>query len=158
MKPLALALTLAALLLGGCASAPWDDGPGADRPARQQAERKEYPGVVESVREVEVESTRTGVAPMVGAVMGGTVGGNVGRGRGSSAGVVVGTVIGGIAGEAAAQSATQPGFEITVRLDGGRVIAVTQPVGKETFAPGDRVRVLSDGRTARVTKPATSDK
>jgi len=41
--------------------------------------------------------------------------------------------------------------EITVRLDEGRVIAVSQPAG-ETFKPGDRVRVLSDGRTARVTR------
>jgi outer membrane lipoprotein SlyB len=42
-----------------------------------------------------------------------------------------------------------------VRLDGGRVVAVTQPAG-ETFQPGDRVQVRSDGRTARVTKATLS--
>ena len=152
MTRLLIAIALAGSLLAGCANTSWDDGPGADRPARQQAERKEYPGVVESVRDVEVDSTRTGVAPMVGAVVGGTAGGSVGRGRGSTTGAVVGTVIGGIAGEAAAQAATQPGLEITVRLDGGRVIAVSQPAGKETFAPGDRVRVQTDGKTARVVR------
>lgn len=55
-------------------------------------------------------------------------------------------------GEAAAQTGVQQGYEITVKLDNGRVVAVTQPAGKETFAPGNRVRVLSDGHTARVTR------
>jgi outer membrane lipoprotein SlyB len=120
------ALALAALLSAGCASTPSDDDADARR-AQQQAEQKEYPGVVESVREIEMESERSGVAPAAGAVVGGTV------------------------GEAAAQSGTRPGLEITVRLDAGRVIAVTQPAGKESFKPGERVRVVSDGRTARVT-------
>ena len=44
----------------------------------------------------------------------------------------------------------QPGLEITVRLDSGRVIAVTQGMD-ERFYQGDRVRVLTapDG-TVRV--------
>ena len=152
MKRPAISLTLAAVLLASCASAPRDEGPGGQRPPPQQGERKEYPGVVESVREVQVDTERTGAAPMVGAVVGGTIGSGVGHGRGSTAGSVVGTVIGGIAGEAAAQAATQPGFEITVRLDAGGSVAVTQPVTDETFRPGDRVRVIADGRAARVTK------
>jgi outer membrane lipoprotein SlyB len=145
------ALALAALLSAGCASTPSDDDADARR-AQQQAEQKEYPGVVESVREVEMDSERSGVAPMAGAVIGGSVGGSVGSGRGSTVGAVIGTVAGAVAGEAAAQAGTRPGLEITVRLDEGRVIAVTQPVGKDSFKPGDRVRVVSDGRTARVTR------
>lgn len=149
MRWFPVTIALAAWLLAGCASTPGDDDTGARRAPQQQAERKEYPGVVESVREVEVDSARSGVGPVVGTVVGGTIGAEVGRGRGSVAGAVVGTVVGAVAGEAAAQSGTQPGLEITVRLDDGRVIAVTQPAGV-TFKPGDRVRVLSDGRTARV--------
>jgi outer membrane lipoprotein SlyB len=144
------ALALAASLLAGCASAPDDDDAGAPRAAQQQTAQKEYSGVVESVREIELEAERSGVAPMAGAVIGGSVGGSVGSGRGSSVGAVIGTVAGAVAGEAAAQAATRPGLEITVRLDEGRVIAVTQPAGKDAFKPGDRVRVVSDGRTARV--------
>lgn len=147
-----IALALAASLLAGCATyAPGVEDRGGRRPAQQPGERKEYAGVVESVREVQIDSERIGIAPMVGAVIGGAVGGSVGRGRGASAGVVVGTVIGGVAGEAAAQAGTQPGLEITVRLDQGGVIAVAQPAG-ETFQAGDRVRVISDGRHARVTR------
>jgi len=141
------ASALAASLLAGCASTPGDDDAGARR-AQQQAEQKEYSGVVEIVREVEMDSERSGVAPMAGAVLGGTVGGSVGSGRGSAVGAVVGTV----AGEAAAQAGTRPALEITVRLDEGRVIAVTQPAGKDSFKPGERVRVVSDGRTARVAR------
>jgi outer membrane lipoprotein SlyB len=59
-------------------------------------------------------------------------------------------VAGGVAGQAAEQGATrQTGLEITVKLDSGRLIAVTQ-AADESFKPGDRVRVLSDGATARV--------
>ena len=141
------ASALAASLLAGCASTPGDDDAGARR-AQQHAEQKEYSGVVEIVREVEMDSERSGVAPMAGAVLGGTVGGSVGSGRGSAVGAVVGTV----AGEAAAQAGTRPALEITVRLDEGRVIAVTQPAGKDSFKPGERVRVVSDGRTARVAR------
>lgn len=146
-----IAWVLAAWLLASCAGAPADDDAGARPAPRERSELKEYPGVVEAVREVELDAAPSGVAPMAGAVIGGTVGGSVGSGRGASVGAVVGTVAGAIAGEAVAQGATRPGLEITVRLDGGRVIAVTQPAG-ETFRPGDRVRVRSDGRTARVTQ------
>lgn len=156
MIRLPAAWLLAASLLSGCASAPWDyDGQG--RPVPPPAVEKEHAGVVESVRAVEVESMPTGVGGLVGSVAGGMAGASVGRGRGAAVGSVIGTVAGAVAGEAAAQAATQPGVEITVRLDEGRVIAVTQPVG-ETFQPGDRVRVITDGVRARVTKVAAAEK
>jgi outer membrane lipoprotein SlyB len=151
MRWFPVTIALAAWLLAGCASMPGDDDAGARR-AQQRAEQKEYPGVVESVRDVEMDSERSGVAPIAGAVIGGSVGGSVGSGRGSTVGAVIGTVGGAVAGEAAAQAGTRPGLEITVRLDEGRVIAVTQPVGKDSFKPGDHVRVVSDGRTARVAR------
>jgi len=150
MTRILFASVLAASLLAGCASTPGDDDADA-RGAQQQAEQKEYPGVVENVREIEMDSERSSVAPMAGAVIGGSVGGSVGSGRGATVGAVIGSVAGAVAGEAAAQAGTRPGLEITVRLDAGRVIAVTQPVGKESFKPGERVRVVSDGRTALVT-------
>lgn len=152
MKTPSIALALA--LFAGCASpySPGVDEPAPRRAPPQQGERKESPGVVESVREVQVDTERTGAAPMVGAVVGGAVGSSVGQGRGSSVGAVVGTVLGSIMGEAAAVAATEPGLEITVRLDEGRTVAITQPVTAESFAPEDRVRVVYDGRTARVLK------
>jgi len=65
----------------------------------------------------------------------------------------VGAVAGGVAGSVLEEKVTRKdAFEITVRLDEGRVIAVTQPAGKDSFKPGERVRVVSDGRTARVAR------
>jgi outer membrane lipoprotein SlyB len=154
MTKFSIALALAGLLLAGCASAPGEgDAETGDRgrpPA--QPEKREYPGVVEAVREVEIEGERSAVAPIAGAVIGGAAGSSVGRGRGAAAGGAVGTVVGAIVGESVAQGAPRLALEITVRLDEGRVIAVTQPAGKESFKAGDRVRVVSDGRTARVTR------
>jgi outer membrane lipoprotein SlyB len=144
------AVVLALSALAGCASAPWDEDARQPR-ARPAPEKTSFPGVVEKVREVVVETERTGVGGTVGAVIGGSVGSGVGRGRGAAVGAVVGTVLGGIAGEAAAQAATQPGLEITVRLDDGRIVTVTQPAGG-SFEPGDRVTVVSEGAFARVVK------
>jgi len=150
MRRTGVLMIIAASAVFGCATAPWDGDVEAGGPPREQPEKKDYLGMVESVREVEVDSERSGAAPMVGAVIGGTAGSSVGRGRGAAAAGAVGAVVGAVVGEAAAQTGVQQGYEITVKLDSGGVIAVTQPAGKETFKPGDRVRVVSDGRTARV--------
>ena len=135
-------------LLGACASGVGGGDYSRDDTRREQTVRL---GVVDSVREVKIDGTRSGVGAGAGAVVGGVAGSTVGQGRGATVGAVLGSVAGGVAGQAAEQGATrQTGLEITVKLDGGRLIAVTQAAG-ETFKPGDRVRVLSDGATSRVT-------
>ncbi|OGA08409.1 MAG: hypothetical protein A2W68_14505 [Betaproteobacteria bacterium RIFCSPLOWO2_02_64_14] len=139
---------VALALLNACAPSLSGSSYTRDQAQREQNVRM---GVVESVRQVQIEGTRSGVGPAAGAVVGGIAGSNVGHGRGAAVGAVLGSVAGGVAGQAAEQAATrQPGLEITVKLDSGRMIAVTQ-AADENFRPGDRVRVLSDGRTARVT-------
>ena len=45
----------------------------------------------------------------------------------------------------------KPGLEITVKLDSGRMIAVTQEAD-EDIRPGDRVRILSGSGVTRVTR------
>jgi outer membrane lipoprotein SlyB len=147
-----LAWALAAVLAAGCANAPpGDEDTGLPSVPPAPAEPKEYSGVVTEVREVELDSAASGVGRMAGAVIGGSAGASVGSGRGAAVGAVIGTVAGAVAGEAAASSVTRPGLEITVRLDGGRIVSVTQ-AADEAFKPGERVRVRSDGRTARVIK------
>lgn len=139
---------VAITLLGACASGVGGGDYSRDDTRREQTVRL---GVVDSVREVKIDGTRSGVGAGAGAVVGGVAGSTVGQGRGATVGAVLGSVAGGVAGQAAEQSATrQTGLEITVLLEGGRLIAVTQ-AADETFKPGDRVRVLSDGATSRVT-------
>ncbi len=108
-------------------------------------------GVVESVRQVQLEGTKTPVGTVAGAAVGGLAGSNIGEGKGSAVGAIIGAVAGGLAGSAIEEGVTKkPGLEITVRLDNGRMIAVTQEAD-EAFRPGERVRVLTGGGVTRVT-------
>ena len=77
-------------------------------------------------------------------------GSTVGSGKGSVVGAAIGAVLGGLGGAAAEEATTrQKGVEITVKLDSGRMLAITQAADEE-FRVGDRVRVLSGGGTTRV--------
>lgn len=140
-------LAAALVVLGGCAS-----GTGGKDYSREQtrAVQEVQMGIVESVREVNIEGTKTPIGAGAGAVVGGVAGSTVGGGRGSVVGATVGAVLGGLGGAATEEAVTrQRGVEITVRLDSGRMIAVTQAADEE-FRAGDRVRVLSGGGTTRV--------
>lgn len=150
MRAIAWVMSAAALLtvLAGCAPSLSGRAYQREQVGREQTVRM---GVVESVREVQIEGTRSGVGTAAGAVVGGIGGSTIGHGRGSAAAAVIGAVAGGVAGHAIEESATRrPGLEITVKLDSGNMIAITQEAD-ETFRPGDRVRVLFDGGISRVT-------
>jgi outer membrane lipoprotein SlyB len=147
-KPFAVALIAAStLLLAGCPA-----GLGGKDYSRSQARtvQEVRMGIVESVREVRIEGTKTPIGAGAGAVVGGVAGSTVGSGRGSVVGTAVGAVLGGLGGAAAEESVTrQKGVEITVKLDSGRLLAITQ-AADEQFRVGDRVRVLSGGGVTRV--------
>ncbi|MEO8850011.1 MAG: glycine zipper 2TM domain-containing protein [Casimicrobiaceae bacterium] len=110
-------------------------------------------GVIESVRYVQLSAPDTGVGTIGGAAIGGIAGSTIGGGgRANAAGAIAGAIIGGVVGNAVENNANQRnGIEVTVRLDSGQLIAVPQENAGENFRPGDRVRVLSDGRNTRVT-------
>jgi outer membrane lipoprotein SlyB len=142
------ALVIAVATLAGCAQ-----GLGGGSYSREEARREQNVrlGMVESVRPVQIEGTRTIIGPAAGAVVGGVAGSTVGGGRGSDVATVLGAVIGGVAGQAAEQGVTRKnGVEVTVKLDSGALVAIVQEAD-EIFRAGDRVRILSDGRTSRVT-------
>lgn len=146
-KPLTLAI-VATLALSGCAS-----GLGSADYERSQARtvQEVQTGVVVGVRTVKIEGTKTPVGTLAGAAVGGVAGSEVGGGKGQVVGAVLGAVLGGVAGSAVEEKVTsQTGLEITVRLDSGRAIAITQGADQQ-FRVGDRVRVLSGGGTTRVT-------
>jgi len=148
-KPIRVAaLVIAVAALAGCAQ-----GLGGGSYTREEARREQNVrmGVVESVRPVQIEGTRTIIGPAAGAVVGGIAGSTVGGGRGSDIAAVLGAVVGGVAGQAVEQGATRKsGVEVTVKLDNGTLLAIVQEAD-ETFRAGDRVRILSDGNTSRVT-------
>lgn len=149
MNILKLAVVLmTALFLNACASSRSGDVYSRDQSMREMVVRT---GVVESVRQVTMEGTNSGAGTLAGAGVGGVAGSTVGGGRGQIVGAIVGAVLGAMAGNAIEENATKRNaLEITVSLDGGRLIAVVQEMG-ETFHPGDRVRVLSGSGSTRVT-------
>jgi len=107
-------------------------------------------GIVESVREVRMEGTRSGAGTLAGGAIGGVAGSNIGGGKGQIVGAILGAVAGGMAGSAAEEKLTQKNaLEIMVKLDNGHTIAIVQEMG-EVFHPGERVRVLSNYNSSRV--------
>ena len=144
-----IASLLTTLLLSACAG-----GLGSGDYARTQTRgvQEVQMGRVESVREVKIEGTKSGVGSTAGAVVGGVAGSEVGGGKGQIVGGVIGAVVGGVAGAAVEEGTTrQKGVEITVKLDSGRLIAVTQAAEpNEVFRVGERVRILSGGGVTRV--------
>jgi len=108
-------------------------------------------GTVESVRNVTIANPDTGTGTVAGAALGGLGGSQIGHGGGSAAVGILGAVAGGIIGNRIENQANnRPGFEITVRLDNGELRSITQ-LADEAFRPGERVRLLSNGYTTRVT-------
>ncbi len=107
-------------------------------------------GVVESVRTVKLEGTKSPVGTVAGGAIGGIAGSSVGGGRGSAIAAVIGAVAGGLAGSAIEEGVTRKdALEITVRLDGGGLIAIVQEAD-EQFNPGEKVRIVEGGGTTRV--------
>lgn len=151
MKTMRLvALLLLSLLLAACASSRSGDVYTRNQTRQEMLVRT---GTVESVREVLMEGTETGTGALAGAAVGGIAGSHIGGGRGQIIGAILGAVAGGIAGSAIEENVTKKNaLEITVRLDGGQLIAVVQERGGDQFLPGDRVRVLSGNGSSRVTR------
>lgn len=143
-----LAVLLISLVLSACASSRSGDVYSRDQTMREMVVRS---GIVESVREVSMEGTQSGAGTLAGAAVGGVAGSTVGGGRGQIVGAIIGAVLGGIAGNSIEENATKKSaLEISVSLDGGKLIAVVQEMG-EVFHPGERVRVLSGNGSTRVT-------
>lgn len=108
-------------------------------------------GVVESVRSVKLEGTKSPIGTVAGGAIGGIAGSSVGGGRGSAIAAVIGAVAGGLAGSAIEEGVTRKdGIEITVKLDGGSMIAIVQEAD-EQFHPGEKVRIVENADTSRVT-------
>lgn len=138
------------LILGGCAQ-----GLGGGTYSRTEARRAMTVqfGTIESVRGVLLEGTKTPIGSVAGAAVGGIAGSTIGGGRGSAVAAVLGAVAGGVAGSAIEEGATRTqGLEITVRLDNGQYLAVVQGDEGEGFRAGERVRVLRDAGTTRVSR------
>lgn len=142
------AVSLIALLLGACASSNSGSVYSRDDARKVQTVRI---GIVESVRQVKLEGTKTPIGTVAGGAVGGIAGSSVGGGRGGAIAAVIGAVVGGLVGSAAEEGfSRKDGLEITVKLDGGSLVSVVQEAD-EVFNAGDKVRLLESGGATRVT-------
>jgi len=83
-------------------------------------------GVVQNINSYTGERHNTGVGAVTGAVIGGVLGNQVGAGDGKTAATVAGAVVGGIAGNAIEKNQNQTWYEVSIRMNDGRQVVVTQ--------------------------------
>jgi outer membrane lipoprotein SlyB len=140
-------IALLTIVLTACASTNSGSVYSRDEARKVQTIRT---GVVESVRQVKLEGSKTPIGTVAGAAVGGIAGGSTGSGAGGTIAAVIGAVAGGLLGSAIEEGVTRKnGLEITIKLDGGALVAVVQEAD-EAFAPGDRVRLVESGGITRV--------
>ncbi len=143
-------LLAALFFLTGCANNLTGDNYSASEARKVQA--VEY-GRVVSERPVVIDGRQNGVlGTAAGGILGGVIASNVGGGSGSDIAAGIGAVVGGILGQQVEEKYTRKqGQEITVRMDSGETISIVQQISQANFfAVNDRVRVLTQGDTVRV--------
>lgn len=143
-----LAVSLLSALLAACASSNSGSVYSRDEARKVQTVKT---GVIESVRQVKLEGTKSPVGTIAGGAVGGIAGSSIGGDGASGAiGAVIGAVIGGLAGSATEEGVTRKdGVELTIKLDGGGLIAIVQEAD-EVFTAGEQVRILESGGVSRV--------
>jgi outer membrane lipoprotein SlyB len=145
--PVVLALGGMAVVLAGCTfPSSRRTVPIGQANVLQRAEM----GTVTSVREVNIEGQKSNLGMYGGGIIGGAAASG-GRGVGGAVVQATGAVAGAVVGQAVEEVATRKrAQEITIRLDDGSTVSVTQEVSTGLFMDGDRVKVLNGGGGARV--------
>lgn len=141
LRTLIASLTL--MLLAACAAT--QNAPGGEAEVRY--------GRISEIENVMLDADKKlGIGAVVGAVAGGLLGNQIGGGTGKTVATVAGAVAGGYAGSAV-QSKTEKkaGQQLTVRLDNGASVGITQPADPG-LKVGDRVRIDGSGEDARVVR------
>ena len=150
MNPKTLIIIGISAVLAVCAAGKSGDVYTRDQVRQVQTYRIGY---IEGVREIRIEGTKTPIGTAAGAVVGGVAGSSVGNGKTGQIGAVVGAVVGGMVGAATEEGITREnGFEFDIRMEDGSYISVVQAkaVKDETFAVGDRVRIINSAGVVRV--------
>lgn len=116
--------------------------------------QKVQTGRITSIREVKIindsNNGKTELSTVGGAVVGGVLGSLIGGGSGQTVATVGGAVLGAAAGYGGSKVLTeQKGLEITVKLDSGEIVVITQGMDI-ALTSNQRVKIISGGDTDRV--------
>jgi outer membrane lipoprotein SlyB len=140
--PALLATATLAASLAACASSPgYSTRVMSSSPAAPYSTSCYNCGTVESVTAVQTTGTSSGGGAVLGGIVGGVVGNQIGGGDGKKVATVAGVVGGAVAGNAIEKNMAKTGYEVTVRMDDGRRLTVTQPNVNSGIRAGSRVRL-----------------
>ncbi len=140
-------LAVSALILNACVSSNSGSVYTRDEARKVQTVKT---GIVESVRTVQIEGTKSAVGPVLGGVVGGVAGSSVGGRRESVVVGVIGAAIGAAIGAFGEEAITKKdGLEITVKMPDGSLLAIVQEADDQ-FTPGEKVRLIESGDVTRV--------
>lgn len=137
MKTQRLLLVLLTLTVAACATTDgrYDDGRRSDYRSersygndrdRRDDRRCDDCGVVERIEGYSERRRASGGGAVAGAVIGGLLGNQVGSGDGKTAATIAGAVGGGFAGNAIEKNAKHRYYDLTIRMENGRRVVVTQ--------------------------------
>lgn len=145
LRAVTMAAAFAAMAaMAGCAAVPPASAYGYAQ-ANTQAIQQVQIGTVLAVLPVRIQPTTSGIGPLAGLAAGGALGHQIGNGNGRVAATILGALAGSIAGNRAEAAVTQAsGEQVTVRLQSGQVIAVTQ-AADVPLAVGEQVQVVGGG-------------
>ena len=135
-----LLAAMMAAALSACASGPSSTRYGSSEPAPSVSRCYEC-GTVERIEVLEVSGQSSGGGAVLGGIVGGVLGNQVGKGDGKKAATVAGAVGGAVAGNAIEKRSVKHDYRITVRMDDGRRVTVTQPTISANLREGSVVRV-----------------
>lgn len=108
-------------------------------------------GTVTSVRDATIEGEKSNLGTFGGGMIGGAAASGVGSGVGGALARAGGAVVGAVAGQAVEEGATRKRAQtITVQLDNGQTVVVTQESRNGLFQDGDRVRIMHGAGGATV--------
>jgi len=152
-RPTSIVVVALALFAGACAPLP-PAGTPVYAPVQAYRPQTVEMGYVEALRPVRIGGSRSGAGAATGAFVGGVGGSFVGGSwEANVIGMIVGSILGAVAGAAVEEGTTaRDGYEVSVRLDNGGLVVVVQDAAIDAFKPGNRVRVMSDGLSARVAR------
>jgi outer membrane lipoprotein SlyB len=102
-------------------------------------------GTVEAITPVQTTGTAGGTGAVLGGIVGGVVGSQVGDGDGQKVATVAGVVGGAVAGNAIEKNMTKQSYQVTVRMDDGRRLTVTQGDVDNDLRVGSRVKLHESG-------------
>ncbi len=144
-RPLWVALFAAGIAtLPACSSLPPASAFGYQQSQAQQVQQVQI-GTVLDVITVRIQPQTSGLGPLAGLAAGGALGHQIGNGRGQTAATLIGAIAGVIAGNRAEAAVSQTtGEQVTVRLQSGSVIAVTQ-AADVPLRVGEKVQVIGGG-------------